>query len=222
MSDRLKKPLKIRKKPYKKRLKNKFSFNFYPQNPYFSSINTHMKNIIALGTVCLSLLAVFNAHAAVRCTNAAGAVAYADTAAACPAGYSQKGEVAAMPPVAAKDQALAQHQAANDKKAADALDKQRIKDERATAKAQLAAQKGGASKAKQCKTAELALKRAKDKYDDAPSASSKSKKSSKASKKDGGQTHVVMREGDDKASKAKKKARHSVDNAQAKRDLACA
>jgi hypothetical protein len=186
-------------------------------------INTRTLNIIStLSIGLLSLLAVFNAHAAVRCTNAAGAVAYADTAAACPAGYRQQGEVAAMPPVAAKDQALAQQQAASDKKAADALDKQRSKDERAVVKAQLAAQKDGASKVKQCKTAELALKRAKDKYDDAPSASTKSKKSSKASKKDGGQTHVVVREGDDKASKAEKKARHGVDNAQAKRDLACA
>ena len=34
--------------------------------------------------------------------------------------------------------------------------------------------------------------------------------------------HVVVREGDDKASKAKKKARHGLENAQAKRDLACA
>ncbi len=185
-------------------------------------MKSHMKNIITLGTACLSLLAIFNVHAAVRCTNAAGAVAYADTAAACPAGYRQQGEVAAMPPVAAKDQALAQQQAASDKKAADALDKQRSKDERAAAKAQLAAQKGGASKAKQCKTAELALKRAKDKYDDAPSAGSKSKKSSKASKKDSAQTHVVVREGDDKASKAKKKALHGLENAQTKRDLTCA
>jgi hypothetical protein len=181
-----------------------------------------MKTRIITMTLSLALLAListFNAHAAVRCTNAAGAMAYADTASACPAGYTQKGEVAAMPPVTAKDQALAQQQSTSDKKAADALDKQRIKDERAAAKAQYAAQKGGASKVKRCKTAELALKRAKDKYDDAPSASTKH---SKASKKSKTQTHVVVREGDDKASKAKKKARHGLENAQAKRDLACA
>ena len=177
-----------------------------------------------LSFAVLPLLIAFNANAAVRCTNAAGAVAYADTSTACPAGYTQKGEVAAMPPVAAKDQAKAQQQATSDKNAVAALDKQRIKDERAAAKAQYAAQKGSTSKAKQCKTAELALKRAQDKYDDAPSASSKSSKTSKTNKKNNNntQTHVVIREGDDKASKAKKKARHGLENAQAKRDLACA
>lgn len=171
--------------------------------------------------LCLLLATVFslNAHAATRCVNAAGAVVgYADTAATCPAGSSFKGEVAPMPAAAASDVKNAQAQAARDQKAVDALEAQRMKDERADAKAQLAAQTKNSGKAKSCKAAELALKRAKNRYDDAPSASVKQSKSKKSSKT---QTHTVIHDSETKAGKSKRKAQHALEAAQGKRDLAC-
>jgi hypothetical protein len=177
-----------------------------------------MKFLCLLLVTALSVLS-FNAQAATRCVNPAGAVVgYADTAASCPAGSSFKGEIAPMPAAAASDVKSAQAQAARDQKSVDALEAKRLKDERADAKARLAAQKKNASQAKSCKTAELALKRAKDRYDDAPSASAKQPKAKKNSKT---QTHTVIRDSDTKAGKAKKKAQHALEAAQGKRDLAC-
>jgi hypothetical protein len=169
--------------------------------------------------LCLLLATAFslNAQAATRCVNAAGAVVgYADTAASCPAGSSFKGEVAPMPAAAASDVKSAQAQAARDQKSVDALEARRLKDERADAKAQLAAQKKNGSKVKSCKAAELALKRAQNRYEDAPSASVKQHKGKKNA-----QTHTVIRESDTKAGKGKKKAQHALEAAQGKRDLAC-
>jgi hypothetical protein len=167
----------------------------------------------------LATVVSFQSQAAARCVNTAGAVVgYADTAASCPAGSQFKGEVAAVPAAPASDVKSAQAQAAKDQKSVDAMDKARLKEERANAKAQLAAQKRGAGKAKSCKAAELALMRAKNRYDDAPSASTKTK----TGKKSKSQTHVVMRESEGKAGKAKRKAQHALEAAQGKRDLACA
>jgi hypothetical protein len=170
--------------------------------------------------VLLATVVSFQSHAAARCVNTAGAVVgYADTAASCPAGSQFKGEVAAVPAAPASDVKSAQAQAAKDQKSVDAMDKARLKEERANAKAQLAEQKRGAGKAKSCKAAELALTRAKNRYDDAPSSASVKTKLGKPSKT---QTHVVVRESEGKAGKAKRKAQHALEAAQGKRDLACA
>jgi hypothetical protein len=170
----------------------------------------------------LILFAAFfsiNAHAAARCVNAAGAVVgYADSAASCPAGSQFKGEVAAMPPAAASDVKSAQAQAAKDQKTVDALAAKQLKEDRANAKAQLAAQKKNASKAKSCKAAELALSRAKNRYDDSPRASYKHKKAGKNIQE---QSHTVIRDSDSTAGKARKKALRGQEAAQDKRDLAC-
>jgi hypothetical protein len=167
-----------------------------------------------------TLLLCATAHAgAARCVNAAGAiVGYADSAAQCPQGSSYKGDVGAMPKVDAADQARAQAQASKDQQAVSKLEAQRAKEAAANARAQAAANKQDAGKGKRCKSAEIALKKAKDRYDDAPSASIKTKKPNKNNKT---QTHTVTREGDEKAGKAKKKARHGLEYAQSKRDLAC-
>ncbi len=183
-----------------------------------------MKSMNPIQSACLLLVSVMSvfpltSQAAARCVNAAGGVVgYADTAASCPAGSSFKGEVAAMPAAPASDVKSAQAQAAKDQKAVATLEANRAKEERANAKAQLAAQKSSASKAKQCKTAELALKRAQDRYDDSPSATVKTRKAKKNSKT---QTHSVIREGDGKSGKARKKALHALEAAQGKRALAC-
>ncbi len=169
--------------------------------------------------IMLTALVSLNAHAAARCVNAAGAVVgYADTPASCPAGSQFKGEVAAMPAAQAADVKNAQTQASKDQKAVRALEAKQLKEERANVKAQLAAQKRSSSKAKSCQAAELALKRAKDRYDDAPSASVKQHKGKKNSKT---QTHTVIRDSDTKAGKSKRKAQHALEAAQGKRDFAC-
>jgi hypothetical protein len=170
---------------------------------------------------CLLLASAlsFNTHAAARCVNPSGTVVgYADTAASCPAGSRFQGEVAAMPAAPASDVKSAQAQANRDQQSVKALETKQLKEQQAYAKAQLAAQKKGAGSAKSCKTAELALKRAKDRYEDSPTASVKHKKASKNSKT---QTHTVVRDGEGKAGKARRKAQHALDAAQGKRDLAC-
>jgi hypothetical protein len=189
-------------------------------------MNPMINTATLVGLALLALGASFNAHAAVRCTNAAGATAYADNAMACPVGYKALSDVAAMPPATPNDVAQAQAQARSDKTTGDALEKQRLKEDRAAAKAQYAASKRSASKTKSCKTAELAFKRAQDKYDDVPSASIKHPKASKQNGKQAkGQSntaqHTVTREADSKEGRAKKKAQRGVEHAQAKRDLAC-
>lgn len=169
--------------------------------------------------LCFLLASVFafNAQAATRCVNAAGAVVgYADTADACPVGSRFKGEVAPMPAAAASDVKNAQGQATRDQKSVDSLEAKRLKDERADAKAQLTAQKKNSSKVKSCQSAELALKRAKNRYDDPPSARVKQRKGKKNA-----QTHTVIRDSDTKAGKGKKKAQHALEAAQGKRDMAC-
>ncbi len=170
--------------------------------------------------LCLLLATVFslNAHAATRCVNAAGAVVgYADTAASCPAGSSFKGEVAPMPAAAASDVKNAQAQAARDQKAVDALEAQRVKDERADAKAQLTARKKSGNKAKSCKAAELTLKRAKDRFDDTvydrSVSTNKTKKSST--------NHSTNWDNQSVNAKKRRSSQRSLEMAQGKRDLAC-
>jgi hypothetical protein len=178
------------------------------------------------------------AYAASRCVNSAGiVVAYADNAASCPSGSSFKGEVinANGTAVNAADLALAQAQAARDDQAVKALEVQAQHAAKANEKTLLAAQKQANSQAKRCEAAELALVRAQDKLNDVPASASvktkhkKAAKAAKASKKDkanqASQTtqamHTVIRDEDGKPSKAKNKAQHKLDAAQAKRDLAC-
>jgi hypothetical protein len=174
-----------------------------------------MKTLYLLITLALSL----NVQAAARCVNTTGAVVgYADIAASCPAGSRFQGEVSAMPPAAASDVKNAQAQALRDQAAATAIDTQQNQQARAQAKAQLAAQKQNNASVKRCKLAELALTRAKNRYEDAPSTTFKQAKANKKSKT---QTHIVIRESDSKASKSQKKARHALEAAQGKRDLAC-
>jgi hypothetical protein len=129
-----------------------------------------------------------------------------------------------MAPVSSQDAAQAKAQAASDQRTGDALEKQRLAQERAAAKANFAAQRQNArqaGKVKSCKKAELALKQAKDKYDDTPSDSLKHPKQAKQKNASTAPTHTVTRDGDDKTNKAKKKAQRGVENAQAKRDLVC-
>ena len=170
--------------------------------------------------LCLLLATVFslNAHAATRCVNAAGAVVgYADTAASCPAGSSFKGEVAPMPAAAASDVKNAQAQAARDQKAVDTLEAQRVKDERADAKAQLAAQTKNSGKAKSCKHAELALKNAKGAFDD----TAYDRTVGFVIKKSKSNNNKIIHEDNSNKAKKRRKAQRSLDLAQGKRDLAC-
>ncbi len=187
------------------------------KHPLFSSALKPLATAVVTATVAAALLLTHVAtRAAIKCANAAGSIAYADVA--CPLGYKPAGDVAPMPAVNAADQASAKAQTARDQKAADSLEKQRLANDRASAKARSAAHSKSTARTKSCKSAELAVKRAQDRYDDAPSASSKANASGKKSK---AQNHIVVREGDDKASKAKKKASHALEHAKAKRDLVC-
>lgn len=176
--------------------------------------------LLFIGSACLLLLSL-NVHAAARCVNSSGAVVgYADTAASCPAGSRLQGEVAAMPPAAASDVKSAQTQAAKDQQAVAQLEKDRIAQARVAAKTQNASQKPKGDPSKSCKTAQLALKRAQERYDNAPVSAPV--KQPKATRNDTTQTHTVVRDSDSKTSKARKKAQHALEKAQLKHDNACA
>ena len=158
------------------------------------------------------------ALAAARCTNATGAVvAYAQTAIECPAGTQFKGEVGSVNAPSAAEQQQTKNLTSQNKLTGDALERQRIKDERAQSKAMLALQKRQAGKGKSCKTAELALARAQEQYDNAPVA--KAKKSKSKSKNT---THTSERYEESKESKAQKKSKRKLEIAQDKRAMACA
>jgi hypothetical protein len=162
----------------------------------------------------------FAAHSTVRCTNPAGTViAYAESALGCPAGSQAKGEVAPANQPTASQMAQTKAQVDSDRSTGNALESKRLKEERAQAKAIAALQKDKDSKAKRCKAADVALKRAQERYSDNPKTSSKGNKaSSKASKNP---SHTVVREENEKSSKSRKKAKRGLESAQAKRDSVC-
>lgn len=182
-------------------------------------LTRHLKNTTVLVAGVLTLGLNTHSVAAARCVNASGAVvAYAANVAACPAGSSFKGDVDAVAAPTADQHNQAKSLAAKDKTTADALERQRLRDEKAQSKALLALQKRQNSKGKSCRSAEIALARAQDHYDDAAGAKPKMKKQSS---KSANKIHTSERAEDTKLSKAQKKAKKKLEAAQDKRGIAC-
>ena len=181
--------------------------------------NTTLTLTTLFFSAVLGLAAPSTSLAAARCVNPAGAiVAYAQSAAACPAGSQFKGDVETAAAPSAAEQAQSKQLASKDKSTADAMERKRIADEKAQGKALLALQKRDNAKGKNCQKAELALARAQDHFDNAAGAKPKTKKSSA---KSGQQTHTSERPDDAKQSKAQKKAKTKLEAAQDRRAIAC-